>query len=81
MVGKWERTIGRFLVASFGEFIKHRWQFAVYGNSAEDLREWFYQNELMLWERARKANNAAAEYIIAECLSDIVWEEVIEVIK
>ncbi len=76
MIGNWERTIGRFLVACFGDFIK-----AEYGNSPDDLRGWVYQNEVMLWNRARKANNASAEYIIAECMSDLVWEEVLAVIQ
>ncbi len=76
MVGKWERIIGRFLVASYGDFIK-----AEFGNSSDDLRGWVYQEQTLICKRARKENNAAAEYIIAECLSDIVWEEVIEAIK
>lgn len=74
--GSWERTIAKLLNAFDSKILSSN--YLDLGSDAELLQEYCCKRQFELWEFAKINDMAAAEYIVAHCWCDIVWEEVAE---
>lgn len=72
----WERTIAKLLNAYDFKILST--DHLDLGADSELLHEYCCKIQFELWEFAKLNGMAAAEYIVAHCWCDIVWEEVAE---
>ena len=70
----WERTIARLLNAYDSKILDP--DNLDMAGSAELLQEYCRKRQFELWEFAKDNGMHAAEYIVAHCWCDLVWEEI-----
>lgn len=72
----WEKTMAKLLDAYDPKILSVN--HLDLGADAELLQEYCCKRQFKLWEFAKANDMAAAEYIVAHCWCDLVWEEVAE---